>query len=130
MASNRRRKRMRVLAQASGEPCSYCEQTCDSQLRTWSVPTIDHATPRARGGARRGPNEVLSCMGCNQSKGDMTAMEYRYFLRTGELHGDYLAWLTDRITRHARARGITVGPIDVAPSAGVMVPINAMAEAG
>lgn len=69
-------------------------------------------------------------MGCNQTKGDMTAAEYMHFLRTGELHPDYVAWLTERVTRHATARGITVGPVDVVPPAGVIVPINAMAGTG
>jgi hypothetical protein len=66
-------------------------------------------------------------MGCNQTKGDMTGAEYKHFLRTGEFHPDYVVWLTERVTRHATARGIAVGAID-AP--GIIVPLSAVEYQG
>lgn len=39
--------------------------------------TVDHVVPLSRGGADGPSNWVLSCLQCNQRKGDMTASEFR-----------------------------------------------------
>jgi hypothetical protein len=88
--------------------CAYCRRSCsDQEGRT---PTLDHATPKARGGSRFGPNAVLSCSACNHLKNDMTGDEFRHFLATGELHPEYIAFLTGRLKNRARAHGIHAGP--------------------
>ena len=60
--SRRRERRRRMLEQDS--LCFYClkELTLDTS-------TIDHCIPRSIGGTNDDSNVVLSCHGCNQSKG-------------------------------------------------------------
>jgi 5-methylcytosine-specific restriction endonuclease McrA len=45
--------------------CWYCG--CELSLAKWA--TIDHETPRSRGGADEPENVLLSCRRCNQRKG-------------------------------------------------------------
>jgi len=42
--------------------------------------TIDHVTPRARGGKSTWVNTVAACNGCNQKKGDRTPSEAGFIL--------------------------------------------------
>jgi 5-methylcytosine-specific restriction endonuclease McrA len=88
--------------------CAYCGRPCDGI--EWGIPTLDHATPRSRGGTRFGPNAVLSCLACNQIKGDMNAHEYRYFLAAGKLHVEYIEYLTERFVKLAKARKTYISP--------------------
>jgi 5-methylcytosine-specific restriction endonuclease McrA len=102
-----RSKAIRKLMLAFDGLCAYCRWPCSGQ--EWRTPTLDHATPRARGGSRFGPNAVLSCSVCNHIKGDMTGDEFRHFLAAGELHPEYIAFLTGRLKNRAAAHGIHVG---------------------
>ena len=45
--------------------CWYCG--CNLPFAEWA--TIDHLTPRSRGGAEEPDNAVLSCKRCNRRKG-------------------------------------------------------------
>lgn len=48
---------------------------------TWPpLATIDHLTPRSKGGTDHPSNLVDACLGCNASKGGKTLEEYRIFL--------------------------------------------------
>lgn len=102
----------RRLKVGSDGKCFYCRRAFGGPTNGWTIMTLDHQVPRARGGTRNGPNGVLSCAGCNQAKADMMGEEYRYFLKTGQLHADYIAWLTEKAIRMAKARGIHVGTVD------------------
>jgi 5-methylcytosine-specific restriction endonuclease McrA len=54
--------------------CQYCNQRFErAQL------TLDHVTPRSRGGKTTWDNVVVSCMRCNTRKGDRTPQEARMF---------------------------------------------------
>jgi len=57
--------------------CHYCGCQChgrDSSRTDYA--TIDHKFPLSRGGDSRQVNLVTACRGCNEGKGDMTAVEY------------------------------------------------------
>lgn len=67
--------------------CYYCgahllkphpEKHSADQRKRWY--TIDHATPRSRGGGSDLDNLLPSCSFCNGEKGDMTIAEYRVYL--------------------------------------------------
>lgn len=70
---------------------------------------------------------MLACLACNEVKQDMTGREFRYFLRTGFLHEQYIAYLTERTRIRARARGIHITLVD---TAGVTVSNGATTRGG
>ena len=43
--------------------------------------TVDHATPRSRGGVNHIENLLPSCLWCNNTKGDMGIGQFRKYLR-------------------------------------------------
>jgi 5-methylcytosine-specific restriction endonuclease McrA len=55
-----------------GHSCGYCGGQAS---------TIDHVTPRSRGGKNTFANTVAACGGCNQRKGDRTPAEAGMRLR-------------------------------------------------
>lgn len=60
--------------------CAYCRR-----LVRFDNSTIDHVTPRCRGGSDAPSNLVLCCMPCNTLKGDQTLDEWREKLMQGLL---------------------------------------------
>lgn len=50
--------------------CQYCGRRCEA-----AGLTIDHVTPRSRGGQTSWENVVAACMACNDRKGDRTPEE-------------------------------------------------------
>lgn len=63
--------------------CYYCScitKLPDSEQNKNNTATIDHKTPKSRGGAKTADNEVLCCHQCNSDKGHLTEMEYRAVL--------------------------------------------------
>jgi 5-methylcytosine-specific restriction endonuclease McrA len=63
------RRRQRRLSMLAVDPrCTYC----GAEL-TERTSTLDHVTPRARGGSHARENCVLSCKRCNRMKGAWTA---------------------------------------------------------
>ena len=67
-----------LVGSQAGYICHYCGR---KTLR--NVPdshplafTVDHLTPRSRGGGWKRENLVCCCRECNNSKGDMTAEEF------------------------------------------------------
>ncbi|HET6324648.1 MAG TPA: HNH endonuclease [Planctomycetaceae bacterium] len=61
------------LAQLSIDPrCEYCARRVK-----FKNSTVDHRTPRIRGGEDIPENWALACNGCNQSKGQLTVDEFR-----------------------------------------------------
>jgi len=55
-----------------GRACGYCAA---------AATTVDHITPRSRGGRNTWRNTVASCDGCNQAKGNRTPAEAGMRLR-------------------------------------------------
>jgi 5-methylcytosine-specific restriction endonuclease McrA len=45
--------------------------------------TLDHRTPRCRGGSNMRQNLVVACESCNSRKGAMTEVEFRWLLTQG-----------------------------------------------
>lgn len=58
-------KNKKFLWKRDGGKCFYCQ----CQL-TWKEKTIDHVIPKSKGGPHRLWNLVISCLACNQAKGD------------------------------------------------------------
>lgn len=57
-----------------GMHCAYCTSDCTDDH------TIDHLTPRSRGGGNTFSNLVLACRKCNEIKGNRTVAEFRPLL--------------------------------------------------
>jgi len=74
-------QKLLALIARSESRCEYCGQVfCqESRLTAFSV---DHATPRTRGGSNDLSNLKAACMSCNMSKGSKTVEEYREAVRS------------------------------------------------
>lgn len=59
------------LLEKWGRTCVYCGAK-DRSLE------VEHIIPRGRGGSNRVSNLTISCVSCNQEKGDQTAEEFGY----------------------------------------------------
>lgn len=64
------------LANRDGWECAYCATPLGWGNPLVTVPQVEHALPRSRGGSNRLANLVLSCRPCNDAKGTMTADEF------------------------------------------------------
>lgn len=69
-----------ILINRDGTRCRYCKKN----LRRNEI-TIEHLTPKGRGGSNKLSNLAISCAPCNNDKADLTDEEYRGFL-AGELY--------------------------------------------
>lgn len=52
--------------------CSYCGNKVDE-----SNSSLDHVIPKSKGGSNAKENLVLSCVSCNQRKGDKSVKEFK-----------------------------------------------------
>jgi hypothetical protein len=68
-------KIVNVLVSRDGTRCRYCKK----DLRRSEI-TIEHLTPKGRGGSNKISNLAISCADCNNDKGDLTDEEYKGFL--------------------------------------------------
>ena len=66
-----------------GHRCGYCGHPAD---------TVDHVTPRSRGGGNTWDNTVASCGGCNQRKRNRTPAEAGMRLRIQPTAPSWSAW--------------------------------------
>lgn len=64
------RFKRRALFNRDGWTCQYCGEKLN-----WSTITIDHITPRSRGGVTSWQNCVSSCSRCNKKKASLTLEE-------------------------------------------------------
>lgn len=63
----------------NSEPvCYYCNKAIQTNSNKNDL-TVDHKTPLSRGGKSIYSNLVISCLGCNSEKADMTEREYKKF---------------------------------------------------
>ena len=65
---------------AADNRCHFCETTLDN----FGDSTLDHLTPRSRGGDDSDENLALSCFECNHKKGPLTETEFRLAQEGGE----------------------------------------------
>jgi 5-methylcytosine-specific restriction endonuclease McrA len=70
--------------------CQYCGIGVNSQEFT-----IDHVTPRVRGGTTVWNNVVTCCYPCNQKKGDKTLLQAGMKLRKNPIKPDTLPYIQD-----------------------------------
>lgn len=56
--------------------CAYCGEPTDLHGHPRIRPTMDHVRTRMKGGKAKYHNFVLSCLGCNQGRGQMDAYEF------------------------------------------------------
>lgn len=66
--------------------CQYCGETPGRQYLT-----VDHVTPRSRGGKHEWENLVTACMRCNQKKGSLTPEEANMQLIRKPFEPSYVA---------------------------------------
>jgi len=66
---HKRRARLVEYFNEQGGRCAYCLTDMILDLGYDNTATIEHITPRADGGTKRGHNEVCACFSCNNSKG-------------------------------------------------------------
>lgn len=70
------RFRKKVLFNRDNWQCQYCGTRLD-----WSSVTIDHVTPKSRGGTTCWKNCVAACKKCNSKKGSRSLSETELVLR-------------------------------------------------
>lgn len=61
---------------AAGRLCPYCEKPMNGNRNGRHAASIDHRTPRSRGGSNDGRNKLVACRRCNEDKGSLTVEEY------------------------------------------------------
>jgi HNH endonuclease len=80
----------RGVLRRDGHRCMYCNGTAN---------TIDHVLPRSRGGNDSWENLVACCLKCNNQKGDRTAAEMSWKLRSIPRAPHGVSWLVRGIER-------------------------------
>ncbi len=73
---NRADLRARLFA-AQGGRCCWCGLTMDLKGAGGRGITLEHMTPRARGGADVEANLAAACRSCNAARGDLEADAFR-----------------------------------------------------
>lgn len=73
MASSKTKKIVRIAAEQLNL-CYYCAR--EFAPETWHLVTLDHKTPKARGGSNGRSNLVASCLKCNMMKAVLTEAEF------------------------------------------------------
>ena len=68
--NSQRRAEIRRQLWLADPTCCYCQREIH-----WKFSTLDHVSPRSRGGTDRRSNFVLCCRRCNRRKAAMTADE-------------------------------------------------------
>jgi hypothetical protein len=76
LTSGNRDRIIATLVSRDGPRCRYCEQL----LNVFQM-TIEHLTPKSRGGSNRLHNLAISCDPCNNKKGSMNDEEYRLYIK-------------------------------------------------
>lgn len=66
---------LQLLAGRDGAVCAWCSRALDLTVpapdpTAASTTTVDHVRPTSQKGSRHPNNLVLSCKGCNQTRGD------------------------------------------------------------
>lgn len=110
---------LRRLIKRHKARCHYCNVPTDNSRPPGpKSPTRDHKHPMSRGGARYGPNVVLSCYACNNLKGNLTDEEfvlYRGYLARG------IPKREARRLAKREASSIGIGPISIPPVLAALV---------
>ena len=60
-------KRRLAIYLRDGMACVYCLRGVEGGIQL----TLDHVTPRSRGGSNKNSNLLTACMGCNVSRGQV-----------------------------------------------------------
>lgn len=74
----------RAVFGRDGHECQYCGAPAES---------LDHVTPRSRGGDHSWENVVACCRACNVRKGDRTPDESGFHLRRAPVPPRRFAWI-------------------------------------
>ncbi len=76
LGSKDKKKRYDALLDRDGDACFWCFEKFSDR----NPYTLDHLTPRVRGGSNQLDNLVLACFWCNGRRSDMPAGEFRRWL--------------------------------------------------
>jgi len=86
--------------------CEYCSREVyrDVSLSHPRLATVDHRTPKARGGSERRSNLAIACYECNHRKGFLTQGEFMQVIndrkaRKKLAHSIARAWTPDYVPR-------------------------------
>lgn len=82
--------------------CMYCSSEMTLSLGYSNTATIDHVTPKSKGGVNKWPNKVLCCYSCNQSKGSMLLCDYIITCQLNGVQVDY-EWFNEHIANTPKA---------------------------
>ena len=74
----------RAVMARDGHRCQYCDGPAES---------IDHVTPKSRGGEHTWENVVACCRACNLRKGNRTPLESGFVLRVKPAPPRRFAWI-------------------------------------
>lgn len=86
--------------------CYYCERQTIPLNGAYhpANASIDHAMPKCRKPYGQNDILVLSCAACNNAKGDMTADEFIFFIKSGQISPSYVEWLVERTKKLMQRR--------------------------
>jgi 5-methylcytosine-specific restriction endonuclease McrA len=72
-----------IMLTRDGRKCVYCKVDVFTDVSTChpQYATIDHKTPKSRGGSNRLRNVVTACASCNTDKADLNQAEYEWLKR-------------------------------------------------
>lgn len=71
-------RRLKALLKRDGHSCRYCKR--ETHLLKHPYATTEHILPTSRGGNNDMRNLGVSCLECNQMKGNMTDDEFMLYL--------------------------------------------------
>ena len=85
------KKKHRKSCLTTKRRCWYC-----GDVLTRRSASIDHMTPKSRGGSDEAANKCTSCKACNNEKDDKDVESYRYFLQDKLAKGERIVFWGER----------------------------------
>lgn len=64
------------LAEAQNHICCWCGKLTVEKRKVWNSSTVEHVTPKSKGGSDNWENLAMSCNSCNNKRGDLEVEEF------------------------------------------------------
>jgi CRISPR/Cas system Type II protein with McrA/HNH and RuvC-like nuclease domain len=76
-----------ILSERQNHRCCYCgTRMVDDNGRSKFSATVDHVTPKSKGGIDHHENYVIACYHCNNLRGDQDAYKFAQRMAEGRAH--------------------------------------------